>query len=287
MVRVCFFSQPSAEQPTAAVIPIAPTNNDSQYRTVNVDVVGGDGDWTRIMPWRAPGWAPVLGSGCGVAGGGIVHNSNGGWPPRGMSQGEDALTLPGPEGGPVTLWQAGSSVEVAFGIWANHGGGYSYRLCKNEPGTVNEACFQRTPLKFAGDRRWLHHINGTRIEIPTVKLSTGTYPEGSEWARLPFPECRAKPCTDTPQNCQKNHGMADVCDDLAFPEPIPNVHGFGHSNDTSVSCGFHDYSVVDKVVIPEDLPEGDYLLSWRWDCEETTQIWQNCADVKITSPAVV
>ena len=45
--------------------------------------------------------------------------------------------------------------------------------------------------------------------------------------------------------------------------------------------GFHDYSIVDRVVIPAALPEGEYLLSWRWDCEQTTQIWQNCADVSI------
>jgi len=102
-------------------------------------------------------------------------------------------TLPGPEGGPTTVWQAGTAVEVAFGIWANHGGGYSYRLCKNDPGTVNEECFQRTALKFLGETQWLQHTNGTRIEIPMVKLSEGTYPEGSEWARLPFPECKAKP----------------------------------------------------------------------------------------------
>lgn len=23
------------------------------------------------------------------------------------------------------------------------------------------------------------------------------------------------------------------------------------------------------------------VLSWRWDCEETAQIWQNCADLII------
>ena len=28
-----------------------------------------------------------------------------------------------------TEWQRGSVVEAAWGIWANHGGGYSYRLC--------------------------------------------------------------------------------------------------------------------------------------------------------------
>jgi methionine-rich copper-binding protein CopC len=46
---------------------------------------------------------------------------------------------------------------------------------------------------------------------------------------------------------------------------------------------YHDYSIVDEVVIPKSLAAGDYLLSWRWDCEQTHQIWQNCADVSITN----
>ncbi len=40
-----------------------------------------------------------------------------------------------------------------------------------------------------------------------------------------------------------------------------------YTNDSSVGCAFHDYSVVDKVVLPPGLAEGEYLLSWRWDCE--------------------
>ena len=30
---------------------------------------------------------------------------------------------------------------------------------------------------------------------------------------------------------------------------------------------------------------GSYLLSWRWDCEESTQVWQNCADVELVATA--
>ena len=40
--------------------------------------------------------------------------------------------------------------------------------------------------------------------------------------------------------------------------------------------------IVDTVAIPADLEAGDYVLGWRWDCEETTQVWSNCADVAIT-----
>ena len=41
--------------------------------------------------------------------------------------------------------------------------------------------------------------------------------------------------------------------------------------------------VSDKVVVPADLAPGRYVLSWRMDCEETAQIWQNCADVNVVA----
>ena len=42
-------------------------------------------------------------------------------------------------------------------------------------------------------------------------------------------------------------------------------------------------TVADKVVIPKDTVPGRYVLSWRMDCEETAQIWSNCADVNIVA----
>jgi hypothetical protein len=36
-----------------------------------------------------------------------------------------------------------------------------------------------------------------------------------------------------------------------------------------------------KVVIPEHLPAGEYVVGFRWDCEETAQIWSSCGDVTI------
>lgn len=121
------FSQPNKKQPKISIIPGEPTLNDEKYRTNNVNVSSGDGDWTRTMPWRDPGMAPVLGSGCGVAGGGIEWNANGGWPPTGMMQGQDPLSvLKGPPAGPQTMWAAGSTQTVAMGVWANHGGGCEY-----------------------------------------------------------------------------------------------------------------------------------------------------------------
>ena len=42
------------------------------------------------------------------------------------------------------------------------------------------------------------------------------------------------------------------------------------------------FSVMDEVEIPQDLAPGDYVLSFRWDCEQAPQIWNACANVEIT-----
>lgn len=75
------------------------------------------------MPWRAPGTAPVLGSGCGVAGGGPIARDNGGFPPPNFKQGADFLTIPEQK---ATVWKRGSVVEMSWATFANHGGGCTF-----------------------------------------------------------------------------------------------------------------------------------------------------------------
>ncbi len=58
-----------------------------------------------------------------------------------------------------------------------------------------------------------------------------------------------------------------------FPEPAPGISGFGKN--------VWPWSIADYVRVPESLEQGRYLLSWRWDCEESTQVWQNCADIAV------
>jgi hypothetical protein len=41
------------------------------------------------------------------------------------------------------------------------------------------------------------------------------------------------------------------------------------------------YSVRDLLNIPAGLAAGDYIMSFRHDCEATAQVWSNCADVII------
>ena len=314
-----FFSQPAnVDRPT---LP--------QYaRTVNVGVEGGAADFTRHRPWRSPGAAPVLGSGCGAAGGGPLRLNNGGMAPFYYEQGADALDVL-PEKQPVA-WTAGSEQEVAWAITANHGGGYQLRLCKLDEGAprggVSEECFQRTPLRFAADANGAYSriVNTSApheppVLVKRVTVSEGTTPAGSEWAVNPIPGCSwcedssgddhtAEKCgmeygegelppqegSDIPSNpwlqqvvCLSECAGADFLHmngterpqgctgNTQFPEPAPGASGFVGQK----SVG--ELMIYDTVVVPEDLEPGRYLLGWRWDCEQSSQVWQSCADVQI------
>merc|ERR1712232_688116 len=48
--------------------------------------------------------------------------------------------------------------------------------------------------------------------------------------------------------------------------------------------GYSNFSLVDQVKVP-NLPEGVYVLSFRWDCKLTPQVWTNCAEIKVIASA--
>ena len=141
-----WFSQPDADYvhkiDRTARISGEPTLNTPPLRTYNVNVTGGPLDYTRTSPWRAPGpstenapsfrlcltlysqgSAPVFGSGCGMAGGGPLRQSDGGTALEfGLKQNMDGSELPQVESANTT-WSRGTVQEVAWANNANHGGG--------------------------------------------------------------------------------------------------------------------------------------------------------------------
>jgi hypothetical protein len=75
-----------------------------------------------------------------------------------------------------------------------------------------------------------------------------------------------------------------------FAEPAPGISGYignfmvdyrNMAEPKVVGIEGFSYSVMDEVEVPEHLEEGEYLLSWRWDCEQSPQIWQQCADIRL------
>ena len=132
---------------------------------------------------------------------------------------------------------------------------------------LTEACFQAMPVPFAR-RTALEWSNGTRLEINgTYLTSAGNRPSGSTWAMNPLPFSDNRTAAQFAPPCAENA-------DQRF------------QNDTGSCSGRFPWAVtiVDWLVVPENLPAGDYVLGFRWDCEATAQIWQSCADITIIAP---
>lgn len=243
-------------------------------------------------PWNAPGFSPVF-SPCGLAAGQSQgsYPQNGDIPPAGYEPGFDGRNI---SNGPATVWPVGSVQEVAWSIAANHGGGYAVRLCPLDSEQTEE-CFQRHHLPFEGDSTWIQFggERTNRTEIRANRTTTGTNPSGSQWTKVPIPSCGG--------GAGGGLGCDDGCDAPQFESPIPGLWGNGPSNGCAgcdKSCGNNvtcnsehcgpvmDFQIVDLVKVP-DLPAGDYALSFRWDCEQTAQIWAQCSNIKIVSEALI
>lgn len=265
-----------------------PTINNPYHRSVNRNATAGSPtDIYKFNPWRAPGSAPVAGA-CGLAGGTP-------WGPNVAEAGDYVNTTyahhgtngtdlpPMPTG---TVWQRGGTAEVAWNVRNNHGGGYQYRLCpRNE--TLSEACFQRHPLDFVEDKQAIVFPNGSRVSITGTFVKDGVLPVGSTWAMLPIPStwlgprclgdgCESwenrlvdGPCIPCPMTPGSDCSRCDNSGRTSFPAPVPGVVEAPKA------------AVLDEVFVPKDLPAGEYVLGWRYDCEATAQVWSNCADITL------
>ena len=260
-----------------------PTLPDAYRTFANISMPSGQGDFTEYHPWRSPGTARPLDS-CGLAGGSTKNNdAAGGFGNMTIAhkQGFNGSALP-PVATPAK-WQAGATVEVSWTIWANHGGGYVYRLCPAAEG-LTEACFERTILPFVGATQRLRWRSGKELEIPATRVAEGTYPKGSVWSKVPIPACKSfsggfkgkgcdTPTFAPPKGCDETCWGYEQCF-LTLPS--------GKCNYPLVKT-IEIPAIVDKVMLPKSLKPGKYVVSLRWDCEQTPQIWNQCGDVEIAA----
>jgi len=67
-----------------------------------------------------------------------------------------------------------------------------------------------------------------------------------------------------------------------FEPALPELVGQGFSAfpQTMFKARF-DFNIMDEVLVPADLEVGEYALSFRWDCEETPQVWNACSSIMI------
>jgi hypothetical protein len=275
-----------------------PTVTDPKLRTFQ-DFGGVLDVGMKYNPWRSPGFAPVDDP-CGIITGDQPGEHVDGAPKPG-TRGSDMPPTKGP------TWAAGSQQEVSWSLYANHGGGYSYRLCPKSS-KLTEECFQKHHLQFVGDKSWIQYAGqdeSNRTAIDATRVSEGTNPPGSQWTKNPIPACSGYVGgSSTPfnipflSNCKKPQfepPLQDVIAPHPHLKPAPGLYGFGMGAVGPVESAemfkywqdIFSFNLIDKVQIPADLTPGDYVLSFRWDCEQTPQIWNNCADVTIAPPAIV
>mmetsp|Transcript_9038 Transcript_9038/g.18243 ORF Transcript_9038/g.18243 Transcript_9038/m.18243 type:complete len:403 (-) Transcript_9038:115-1323(-) len=275
---------PKAPFPRARGTSMNATICDPALRTVNTAArCGADDDYFFYSPWRAPGFAPVIDS-CGVAGG--RTQGPGGF---GASYVNTTHAKIGDLGSIMlgardtgVVWEAGTEVEVAWTIQANHGGGYSYRLCPLGS-ILDETCFNKKPLQMVG-QSWLRWggEGGRTLAFDPVSVTTGTK-AGVMWRKNPVP--RAWKTRDGRWGAGSNHlqtgwGFAPMCEDEGMDRAA-----------TTQSCtgewGPYNLEIVDTVRVPADLPAGRWVLNWRMDQEESNQIWANCADITVVGSSAV
>jgi len=142
---------------------------------------------------------------------------------------------------------------------------------------LSEKCFQQLPIPFEGDTQTLRLSNGTSIEIPATHVLKGTLPEGSTWAMNPVPACGdAMPGAYNYPCSYPQFPPPPGCDETCWGDSDETLRARGHTHAVLPT-------IVDRLRVPAELEPGDYVLGWRWDCEQTAQIWSSCSDVVIVS----
>ena len=62
---------------------------------------------------------------------------------------------------------------------------------------------------------------------------------------------------------------------------------FQHSFCGMPACKLLAAGDPDRRQVPATLAPGEYILSFRWDCEQTPQVWTTCSSIRVTAPVAV
>jgi len=198
-------------------------------------------------PWGAPGRAPSLGGGCGLFRGKIMscQEYDCSKKPRPVfHQGASALDIEFPDAA-TTEWMVGGWHEVAWSSKGRHRGGYTYRLCK----IPDEGKKGLTEECFAENV----------LEFATNYTMMRDVTKPGTWEKV-----EQKDLTEGtyPIGSAWRHYGKYVPGGVDAPQLLRK----------------------DVVIVPDNLPEGDYVLSFRWDTQ-AAQVWVSCSNIKLVLPA--
>ena len=98
-------------------------------------------------------------------------------------------------------------------------------------------------------------VNGQQVEIDALRVTEGTTPSGSEWSRNPIPTCWGSGAEVTP--CRPAFQPPAGCNETCWGYQVNGTYSKG-------SPTVEMPAIVDRVLIPKDLPAGNYVVGWRW-----------------------
>lgn len=231
-------------------IPGPPSLASPDLRTVQPNVTGQPEDVYVASPWRAPGSAPVLGSGCGVGGGDKLPYRNGGHCP-GCPQGLDGKHLP--KVGKPEEWKRGGTAEVAWMIAANHGGGYSWRLVSDAHRPHALHLFRAAILAImAADRPALcFRLHAPSFSVPPMERSARRASKAIRWSSRGQPRTS---CTPTAHGCQSRSPPPG-------PAPCPKGRSGRRTLSPAATCVMHTRAAAQR-----------WILSAAWGLLPTRRI---------------
>merc|ERR1712183_592142 len=261
------FSDPLVEDPNIPGKPIKAAKvwlTDQAYLEGHGDEYYGVGNatnpnckqnWCRKAktPWASPGRAPSLGGGCGIYGGNPYGCPSGNdTRPPGSICGQEKPRATFSFGSSAldidfpaartTKWKLGSRQKVAWVTAGGHWGGYTYRLCK---------------LPKEGKKAITEECFAKNV----LEFATSSTMMRYLWDHGNWEEVRQDDLTEG-----------------TYPE--------GSAWRSVAKKGEWPYGPgllrKDWVKIPADLPEGDYVLGFRWDTL-APQVWVSCANVRLVT----
>lgn len=206
-------------------------------------------------------------------------------------------------------WSQGSIQETAWNAWANHAGGDIFMLCSKQDFDACRDTLLPNPPRDATEEQTTEYLNcvWNCFESHTLEWAEED-DESSDWSqKIQYEDEDCTYATMTPQvkvgkdgnlhrytpipdSLQVTNGGEGMCmwdsvtsfsNQRAYSEFLSS---FGDTDTCDWGPDSHSpyqWHVFDKVVVPTDIPTGEYLLSWRWDGYMADQMWTNCADVRI------
>ena len=124
--------------------------------------------------------------------------------------------------------------------------------------------------------------SGDTVPPLTASPIRGDQRTYDRYAHHTYPSCgavaaaslaRSRLCPSFPARVPLSH-VCGGCQ-TQFPPPLPGLYGWG--TDYKPGPNNHwPFFIIDRLQVPLGLPSGDYVLSWRWDCEQGAQVWTTC-----------